>query len=335
MSEATPGAGHPEAETRRHGSGRDRRSDRGGVDRPRSAKRPRPRATATRADTLTDDDLRALLPAIEPERRSTTGGAPSASRASSTARSSSSSTASGSAARSRAIEHVPARRRRAARLQPRRRAAARRGDDRQGDQGGAPARRARSTSPSSTSSRATPASACCCRRSAASPPTRPTSTACSYDEQRARARVPRGPQGHREALQGPLPAAPLRPRRLRRGGDARPRADRPGRRRRRRGGRADLRPRPGAAAPDRASSTSRSRRPSRTSGSLGMLGYLPAKFKHPLPAAGPDRRHGRRAVGGQGARPDRRRTRSAPRSRSERARHGRRAPHACGSERER
>ena len=45
----------------------------------------------------------------------------------------------------------------------------------------------------------------------------------------ARARLPRGPQGHREALQGPLPAAPLRPRRLRRGGDARPRADRPGR----------------------------------------------------------------------------------------------------------
>ena len=37
----------------------------------------------------------------------------------------------------------------------------------------------------------------------------------------ARARLPRGPQGHREALQGPLPAAPLRPRRLRRGGDAR------------------------------------------------------------------------------------------------------------------
>ena len=37
----------------------------------------------------------------------------------------------------------------------------------------------------------------------------------------ARARLPRGPQGHREALQGPLPPAPLRPRRLRRGGDAR------------------------------------------------------------------------------------------------------------------
>ena len=37
----------------------------------------------------------------------------------------------------------------------------------------------------------------------------------------ARARLPRGPQGHREALQGPLPPAPLRPRRLRRGRDAR------------------------------------------------------------------------------------------------------------------
>ena len=46
----------------------------------------------------------------------------------------------------------------------------------------------------------------------------------------ARARVPGGPQGHREALQGPLPAAALRPRRLRRGGDAGARADRPDRR---------------------------------------------------------------------------------------------------------
>ncbi len=58
----------------------------------------------------------------------------------------------------------------------------------------------------------------------------------------ARARLPRGREGDREALQGPLPAAPLRPRRLRRGGDARRRPDRPDRRRRRRGGDADVRP---------------------------------------------------------------------------------------------
>ena len=45
----------------------------------------------------------------------------------------------------------------------------------------------------------------------------------------ARARLPRGPQGHREALQGPLPAAALRPRRVRGVRDARPGADRPGR----------------------------------------------------------------------------------------------------------
>ena len=91
----------------------------------------------------------------------------------------------------------------------------------------------------------------------------------------ARARLPRGPQGHREALQGPLPPAPLRPRRLRRGGDARRRADRPGRRRRRRGGGADLRPRPRAAAADRPASTSRSRRRSRTSGCSGCSATCP------------------------------------------------------------
>jgi hypothetical protein len=86
----------------------------------------------------------------------------------------------------------------------------------------------------------------------------------------------RGPQGHREALQGPLPAAPLRPRRLRRGGDARARADRARRGRRRRGGRADLRPRRRCSA-DRALYF-----PITPTfphfGLLGMLGYLPAKF---------------------------------------------------------
>ena len=59
----------------------------------------------------------------------------------------------------------------------------------------------------------------------------------------AGARLPRGPQGDREALQGPLPAAALRPRRLRRGGDARRGEAGPALRRRGRGGGADLRPR--------------------------------------------------------------------------------------------
>ena len=63
-----------------------------------------------------------------------------------------------------------------------------------------------------------------------------------HDEQQLVLVFPEGAKGDREALQGPLQAAPLRPRRLRRGGDAGGRADRPDRRRRRRGGDADLRP---------------------------------------------------------------------------------------------
>ena len=72
-------------------------------------------------------------------------------------------------------------------------------------------------------------------------PTRPTCTGCSCDEEQLVLVFPEGAQGHREALQGPLPPAPLRPRRLRQGGDAGRRADRPDRRRRRRGGPAGLR----------------------------------------------------------------------------------------------
>ena len=95
------------------------------------------------------------------------------------------------------------------------------------------------------------ASACCCRRSARVPAHPANVHRLLYDEQPARARLPRGPQGDREALQGPLPPAALRPRRLRRGGDARPRADRPHRGGRSRGGRAGLRPGQAAAAADR------------------------------------------------------------------------------------
>ena len=55
----------------------------------------------------------------------------------------------------------------------------------------------------------------------------------------ARARVPRGHEGHRQALHRALPAAPLRARRLRRDRDARRRAGDPDRGGRRRGGDAD------------------------------------------------------------------------------------------------
>ena len=168
--------------------------------------------------------------------------------------------------------------RRAAGLQPLRRAAARRGDDRQGDQGGAPA----------------PAPALPHRRALlqglsgllmllpedrrACPRTRPTSTACSTTSA-ARARLPRGPQGHREALQGPLPAAALRPRRLRRGGDARPGADRP-----HRAWSGPRRPLPVfAQVKPLQRLTGLLYFPITPTfphfGLLGMLGYLPAKFK--------------------------------------------------------
>ena len=133
--------------------------------------------------------------------------------------------------RGRGHRERPRRGRRPAGLQPLRRAAARRGDDRQGDQGGA-----RAPAPGAPDRRALlqglpglQHAAAEDRRRARAPGQRPSP---ALRRATARARLPRGPQGHREALQGPLPAAPLRPRRLRRGGDARPRADRPDRGRR-------------------------------------------------------------------------------------------------------
>ena len=135
----------------------------------------------------------------------------------------------------------PRHRRRPARLQPRGRAPARRVDDRQGDPGGA-----------SAPAQAPPDGRALLqglsvlqhvrhqdRRRAGAPGQRAPS---APRRAAARARVPGGRQGDREALQGPLPAAPLRPRRLRGGGDAGRRPDRPDRRRRRRGGDADARP---------------------------------------------------------------------------------------------
>ena len=118
----------------------------------------------------------------------------------------------------------------------------------------------------------------------------------------AGARLPRGPQGHREALQGPLQAAPLRPRRLRGGRDARAGADRAGVRGGRRGGRADLRPAQPAQAADRPALLRRSRRRSRTSARSGCWATCPAKFKLRFlePIHFDERGHAR----GQGARPD-------------------------------
>ena len=63
-----------------------------------------------------------------------------------------------------------------------------------------------------------------------------------HDEEQLVLVFPEGAQGHGEALQGPLPAAALRPRRLRGVRDAREGPDRPRRARRRGGGDADLRP---------------------------------------------------------------------------------------------
>ena len=60
-----------------------------------------------------------------------------------------------------------------------------------------------------------------------------------HDERPARARVPRRHEGHRQALHRPLPAAALRPRRVRRDRDAGRRARHPDRGRRRRGVDAD------------------------------------------------------------------------------------------------
>ena len=60
-------------------------------------------------------------------------------------------------------------------------------------------------------------------------------------EGRAGRGVPRGREGHGQAVEGPLPPAAVRPRRVRQARAAHRRADHPGRRGRRRGGRADAR----------------------------------------------------------------------------------------------
>ena len=106
-------------------------------------------------------------------------------------------------------------------------------------------------------------------------------------------------------------------------------ADRPGRRRRRRGGDADLRPHRSAPAPHRADllpghAAVPALRPARR--------RLPARqVPHPLPRADPDRPVGRAAVGRQGARADGRR--GDPRADPGGAvRHGLAAAGRCGSD---
>ena len=120
----------------------------------------------------------------------------------------------------------------------------------------------------------------------------------------ARARLPRGPQGHGEALQGPLQAAPLRPRRLRGGRHAGQGADRADRRRRRGGVHADLRARERPPAPDRAPVLpDHADVPALRA---GRLPRLPARqVQDPLPRADPDRPVGRRAVARSRPRADR------------------------------
>ncbi len=196
-------------------------------------------------------------------------------------------------------------RRGAAGLQPRRRAAAGRADDRQGDQGGAPApapgapdRRALLQGLSGLFSMLL--------AKVGGVPAHPANVhRLLLRRGAARARLPRGPQGDREALQGPLPAAPLRPRRLRRGGDAReapivPVAV---------VGAEEAMPifaHVGlAAAAHRPASTSRSRPASPGSAWPPASAYLPAKFRIRFLEPDPDRPVGRRAVERPGPRADR------------------------------
>ncbi len=126
-------------------------------------------------------------------------------------------------------------------LEPRRRPAAGRGDDRQGDSRGAsippppvPDRRALLQGLSGLLD-ADPED----RRRGGAPRER---APAALRRAPARARLPRGAQGHREAVPRPLPVAALRPRRLRGGGDACRGADRSHLRRGSRGGDARLRP---------------------------------------------------------------------------------------------
>ena len=128
----------------------------------------------------------------------------------------------------------------------------------------------------------------------------------------AGAGLPRGPQGHREALQGPLPPAPLRPRRLRAGGHEGARADRARVRGGRRGGGAGVRPvQPAAEAHRPALRAAHAHVPA--PGAAGHARLPPGQVQAALPGADLLRRAG--PGGRQLARSRPWPTRSAPGSR--------------------
>ena len=110
-----------------------------------------------------------------------------------------------------------------------------------------------------------------------------TTLACNEDaerlltERRAGRRLPRGLQGHRQAVPRAVHAAAVRPRRFRHGRAAHRRADHPVRDRRRRGDLPDDRQRQDRGAAARACRTSRSRRRSRCSARSGLV-PLPSKW---------------------------------------------------------
>ena len=165
------------------------------------------------------------------------------------------------------LEHIPRDGRRAARRQPRRRDPVRRARDHARHRDRAPAARLRARrEPLPRAARARHALVAL-RRRARAPRQRVPAPA---RRQAARARLPRGHQGHGQALPRPLQAPPLRPRRLRRDRDARRRAGRPDRGRRRRGVDADRLEEPAAREaaqrpvrpPDRQHAAVRARRAS-------------------------------------------------------------------------
>ena len=140
-------------------------------------------------------DHRAYLPAIEPERQVTDWGR--SERVESRLRQDALRVPLPLLVPGRGRGHRarPGHRRRAAGLQPRRRAAARRGDDRQGDQD-----RARPAAAAASDRRAllqglSGPDACWSPSSAASPRTRPTCTACCYDEEQLVLVFPEGRKG--------------------------------------------------------------------------------------------------------------------------------------------
>ncbi len=218
----------------------------------------------------------------------------------------------------------PGRRRRAARLQPLRRAAARRRDDRQGDPRGAPARpaapphRRALLQGLSGLLHAGPED----RRRRGAPGQR---APAAVGRAAARARVPRGPQGHREARQGPATACAAS---AAAASSRRPCA--PARRSSRS---------PSSAAEEAAPVFAQLELLQKLTGLLyfpitptfphfgilGMFGYLPAKFRIRFLPPVPDRRPRRAAVARQGPRPGDRPRHPRPDPGAAR-RHGRRAP---------